>query len=246
MKKVGFGLILIMLLLGLNTTAMAEKPVLIAAADAAFVPFEFVDEKTNEVVGFDVDIVKALGEVMGYEVDFRNFPWDGLIPGLYNRNIDIIASGMTITEERAQQVNFSDPYFVSTLTIVVLESNDTITSFDDLKGKTVAVQISTTGDFAVDDVEGATAARYNTAPEALQNVILGVAHASVIDLPVAEAFLANNPNAPLKHLGPLTADDEFGLAMRKEDTELLEKVNAALIQIKENGTYDQIFDKWFN
>lgn len=246
MKKISFGLILIMFLLGLNTTAMAEKPVLIVAADAAFVPFEFVDEFTNEIVGFDVDLVKALGEVMGYEIDFRNFPWDGLIPGLYNRNIDIIASGMTITAERAQQVNFSDPYFVSTLTIVVHENNDDITSFDDLEGKIIAVQISTTGDFAVDDIAGARAARFNTAPEALQNVILGAAHASVIDLPVAEAFLANNPNAPVKHFGPLTADDEFGLAMRKEDVDLLEKVNAALIQIKADGTYDQIYDKWFN
>lgn len=245
MKKFGVGLILIMLLLGLNTTAMAQKPVLIVAADAAFVPFEFVDEKTNEVVGFDVDLVKAIGEVIGYEIDFRNLAWDGLIPSLYNRNIDVIASGMTITEERAKQVNFSDPYFTSTLTVVVQKNNTTIKSLDDLKGKSIAVQISTTGDFAVDDIEGAKAARFNTAPEALQNVAMGMIPASLIDLPVAEAFLASNPNAPLKHIGSVSADDEFGLALRKEDTELLAKINAALIQIKEDGTYDQIFNKWF-
>ncbi len=245
MKKITFLFLVIVLLTAMSSTTMAEKPVLRAAAEATFVPFEFVDEKTNKVTGFDVDLVVALGEVMGYKIEFLNLAWDGLIPSLLNGNIDIIASGMSITEERALQLNFSEPYFTSVLTIMVRDNNTTITSLDDLKDKTVAVQISTTGDFEAEEIPGVKINRYNTAPDALQNVILGVADASILDLPVAEAFLASNPNAPLKHLGPVSADDYFGLALRKQDTELLEKVNAALAQIKADGTYDEIVEKWF-
>lgn len=244
LKKIALVFSLIVLLIGAST-ALAEKPVLKVAADAAFVPFEFVDEETNEIVGFDVDLVKALGEVLGYEIDFLNLAWDGLIPMLLNQNIDMIASGMSITEERAKQVNFSDPYFTSVLTIVVKETDDSITGLEDLANKSVAVQINTTGDFAAEDISGVKINRYNTSPEALQNVVMGIADASVIDLPVAEAFLATNPHAGLKHIGAVSEDDYFGLAMRKADTELLAEVNAALTQIKNNGTYDQIVDKWF-
>lgn len=245
MKKTALLLSVIILLIGMSSTTLAEKPVLRAAAEATFVPFEFVDEKTNKVTGFDVDLVEALGEVMGYKIEFLNLSWDGLIPSLLNGNIDVIASGMSITEERLKQVNFSDPYFTSVLTIMVKDNNNVIKSLDDLANKTVAVQISTTGDFAAEEIPGVKINRYNTAPEALQNVILGVANASILDLPVAEAFIASNPNAPLKHLGPVSADDYFGLAMRKKDTDLLEKVNAALVQIKADGTYDKIVEKWF-
>ncbi len=157
----------------------------------------------------------------------------------------MIASGMSITEERALQVNFSDPYFKSVLTIVVHNNSTGITSLDDLANKSVAVQINTTGDFAADDIPGVKVSRYNIVPEALQNVILGIVDAAIIDLPVAEAFFEANPNAPLKHVGQVSDDDYFGFALRKEDTELLAKVNAALAQLKSDGTYDQIVEKWF-
>lgn len=244
MKKFFSVVVLLGMLVFSVTPVMAQKPVLKVGGDAAFAPFEFVDEK-NQVVGFDIDLVKAIGEIIGYEVQYLNMAWDGLIPSLINKNIDIIASGMSITPARQEQVNFSDPYFTSVLTIVVHKNNNSIKTLDDLANKKVVVQINTTGDFACDDIPGVKVYRYNTAPEALQNVALGVCDAAVIDLPVAEAYFAANPNAPLKHVGKVSEDDFFGLAIRKEDTELLAKVNAALAEIKANGTYDQIFAKWF-
>ena len=245
MKKMTLVALLLLVCLGTVSPALAQKPVLRVAADCAFVPFEYVDEK-NQIVGFDVDLAKAIGEAIGYEVLFLNQAWDGLIPSLLNKNIDMIASGMSITEERAKQVNFSDPYFTSVLTIVVHKNNNDIATLDDLTGKRVGVQINTTGDFAASDIPDVKISRYNTGPETLQNIVLGIIDAAVIDLPVADAFFAATPNAPLKHVGKVSEDDYFGLAMRKEDTELLEKVNAALAKLKEDGTYDEIYEKWFS
>lgn len=244
-KKNIFILVLLLLMVSFTATSFAAKPVLKVGTEATFVPFETVDEKTNEIIGFDVDLMNAIGEIIGYEIQFYNLGWDGLIPSLHNRNIDVIAAGMTITEERSQVVNFSDPYFETVLTIVVRDDNTTINNFDDLANKTVAVQINTTGDFVAEEINGVRLARYNTAPEALQNVVINAAHASIIDLPVAETYLAKNPNAPLKHLGAHSFDEFFGFALRKQDTELLAQINAALTQIKADGTYQKIMDKWF-
>lgn len=245
MKKLALVGLMLVVFLGIVSPVLAQKPVLKVAADCAFVPFEFVDEN-NKIVGFDVDLAMAIGEAIGYEVQFLNLAWEGLIPSLLNKNIDMIASGMSITEERAKQVNFSDPYFTSVLTIVVHKNNNDIKTLDDLAGKKVGVQINTTGDFAASEIDGAKVSRYNTVPETLQNIVLGIIDAAVIDMPVADAFFAANPNAPLKHVGKVSEDDYFGLAIRKEDTELLAKVNAALKQLKEDGTYDKIYNKWFS
>ncbi|NLM25498.1 MAG: basic amino acid ABC transporter substrate-binding protein [Firmicutes bacterium] len=245
MKKTAFVLLVLSLMLTMTATSIAAKPVLKVGTEATFVPFETVDEKTNEVIGFDVDLMKAIGDIIGYEIQFYNMGWDGLIPSLLNGNIDVIAAGMTITEDRAKVVNFSDPYFESVLTIVVRKDNNTIKGFEDLENKTIAVQLNTTGDFVAEEIAGARIARYNTAPEALQNVAMNAAHASIIDLPVAETYLAKNPNAPLKHLGAIAMNEFFGLALRKQDTDLLKQINAALAQIRADGTYQQIMDKWF-
>lgn len=245
MKRITLIALLLLVCLGTVSPALAQKPVLRVAADCAFVPFEFMDEN-NQIVGFDVDLAKAIGEAMGYEVQFLDMAWNGLIPSLLNKNIDMIASGMSITEERAKQVNFSDQYFTSVLTIVVHKNNTGVATLEDLANKKVGVQINTTGDFAAEEIPGVSIYRYNTVPETLQNIVIGIVDAAIIDLPVAEAFFAANPNAPLKHVGKVSEDDYFGLALRKEDTELLEKVNAALAKLKEDGTYQQIYDKWFS
>lgn len=108
MKKLALVGLMLVVFLGTVSPVLAQKPVLKVAADCAFVPFEFVDEN-NKIVGFDVDLAMAIGEAIGYEVQFLNLAWEGLIPSLLNKNIDMIASGMSITEERAKQVNFSDP-----------------------------------------------------------------------------------------------------------------------------------------
>lgn len=122
----------------------------LVAMDAAYAPFEWVDERTGEIVGFDADLIKAIAAEMGFAVELRHFEWDGIIASLLSGNADLIISAMTITEERQQSVTFSDPYFEATQFIAVKDGS-TIKSIDDLKGKKIGVQNGTTGDLFVSD-----------------------------------------------------------------------------------------------
>ncbi len=224
----------------------AQAGTLRVATEAGFMPFEFVDPDTNELAGFDMDLIRAIGDVLGMDVTIANVNWDGLIPGLLNNHYDVIIAGMTITPGRAETVLFSDPYFESVQTVIIRQDTEDIASLADLAGKIAAVQISTTGDFAAEDVEGIRSiARFNTVPEAMQAVINRAAHAAVVDLPVAEAYLAANPNAPLKHLGPVADNEFYGIAGRKQNPELMEQINEALAQLRADGTYDAIYQRWF-
>jgi len=240
MKKL---LVCAVLVLAVVQVAFAQGTLKVAT-EAGFMPFEFVAED-GSLQGFDMDLIRAVAAKLNMEIQIDNISWDGLIPALQNRNYDALIAGITITPERAQAVAFSDPYFESVLTIVVPAKNTDITGFDSLTGKTVAVQISTTGDYVAEEIEGVTILRFNTVAEAMQNVAMGTADAMIVDLPVSEAFLAAYPGAQLKNLGPV-ADHEFlGIAIHKENTELVEKVNWALAELKADGTYDAIYNKWF-
>lgn len=247
MKKFPVLFLTLVLLLAVSSLAFAQG-VLKVATEAGFMPFEYVDEKNGELLGFDMDLIRAIGETMGLEVKIDNMSWDGLIPALLNNMYDLAIAGITITEERLASVNFSTPYFESVLTIVT-KKNDGITSLDDLNGKIAAVQINTTGDFTASDLqdEGAVknVSRFDTVPDAMQAVMIGAADVVIVDLPVAQAYLEANPNAPLKHVGPVSDNEFYGIAIHKKNTDLLEKINSALLQLQENGTYDKIYQKWF-
>ncbi|NMB19791.1 MAG: basic amino acid ABC transporter substrate-binding protein [Firmicutes bacterium] len=248
MKKM-FVLVLVMMLsLGLSTLASANG-VLKVATEAGFMPFEYVGAETGELLGFDMDLIRAIGEILDLDVQIDNISWDGLIPALLNNNYDAVIAGVTITPEREENVNFSDPYFESVLTIVTKENVTNITTLDDLAGKIGAVQISTTGDFTASDLhdEGGLkgVSRFDTVSDAMQAVIIGAADVVIVDLPVAEAYLAANPAVPLKSVGAVSANEYYGIAVNKKNTDLLEQINTALLELKENGTYNEIYQKWF-
>lgn len=248
MKKLPV-IILTMILIVTSASVVWGAEVLKVATEAGFMPFEFVDEKTGELLGFDMELIRAIAAELGMEIKIDNISWDGLIPALLNNNYDVAIAGITITEERTQSVNFSTPYFESVLTIVTKNNAEDITSLDDLKGKIAAVQISTTGDFEATDlaIEGGLKgiSRFDTVTDAMQAVIIGAADVVIVDLPVAQAYLEANPNAPLKHVGPVADNEFYGIALNKKNTELLEKINGALAQLHENGTYDKIYQNWF-
>ncbi|MCR4426082.1 MAG: basic amino acid ABC transporter substrate-binding protein [Firmicutes bacterium] len=227
----------------LGATALgAAKPVLRVGTDATYPPFEFQDEKTGAYAGFDMDLIRAIGNAIDMDVQITSVQWDGIIPGLIAGNYDVIISAMTITDERLKAINFSDPYFTAGQVIVTLARDTSINTIDDLQGKKVAVQIGTTGDFAASEVRGATVKRFSTTPEAIQEVRNGGAAAAVIDLGVAAELAKEYKD--IKYGSPFTLE-YYGIAVRKKDTELLKKINRGLAAVKASGKYDEIFSKWF-
>lgn len=223
----------------------AAPKVLKVGTDAAFAPFEFKDEASNQFVGFDIDLAKALGKQMGYEVEIQNMNFDGIIPGIESGNIDMAATGMTITAERSQKVNFSKPYYKSGLAVVVKSDNTAIKGFGDLQGKKIAVQIGTTGATEAKKIQGATVREFNSSAEAFMELKAGGADAVVNDLPVNEYYIAKSGAKDAKVVGDVLSAEEYGIAVAKSNTELTEKLNKAFEEIKKNGEYEKIYLKWF-
>jgi polar amino acid transport system substrate-binding protein len=244
------GAIVVIALIGFNVFAPEkEAQVLIVGCDAAFPPFEYLDEETGELTGFDLDLMRAIGQELGMEVVIKNVSWDGIIPGLLSGNYNVIASGMTITDERKEVVNFSEPYINAGLVIITRAGEDRINGPEDLAGKQLAVQINSTGDLAAtkmqeDEGGNISIKRFNQATDPFLELKNGAADAVVMDLPVAGAQIKANPGV-YKIIGEAFTTEEYGLALRKSDTELLEKVNNALATLKTNGKYDELYKEYF-
>lgn len=217
------------------------------ATDAAYAPFEFQNEK-REVVGFDIEVLKAIAAKAGIEVKFTNTPWEGIFATLNTGERDIVISAVTITPERQQSMDFSEPYFEAKQLIAVGQSSK-VTAFTDLKTKKVGVQTGTTGDEAVQKLQGKTSAnikRYESTPLALRELLNGGVEAVVADNGVVVNFLANNKNVKLKTIDDSSFEKEYyGIAVKKGNKELLDKINKGLAAIKADGTYAKIYKKYF-
>ncbi|MCC5464030.1 basic amino acid ABC transporter substrate-binding protein [Pelosinus baikalensis] len=249
-KKIMSLLIIVVLiasfgLVGCSKEGASTVKVLKVGTDAGFAPFEFQDEKSKEYVGFDMDLIKALGKQMGYEVQIQNMNFDGLIPGLEVNSIDAVASGMTITEARKQKVNFTKPYYQAGLTIVVKNDNNAIKNFKDLEGKKIAVQIGTTGAAEAKKIKDAQVREFNNAPEAFMELKAGGVDAVVNDKPVNEYYIAQSGSKDAKTVGEPLQAEEYGIAVAKKNTELAGKLDKALDELKKNGEYEKIYVKWF-
>ena len=233
-----------------NTSGDSEKVTYKVGTEPTFPPFDTTDEEQN-IVGLDMDLIKAIGEDQGFEVTFENLTFDGLVPALKAGNIDIIAAGMNKDDpERQKQVDFSDAYYESKLMVAVTEDNNTIKSVDDLTpDMKVAAQTGTTGATKTQELadEGkiAEAVILDGLDTAMMQLLNGDVQAVINDKPVTEAYMKKQPDN-IKMVGePLNAEN-YGFAVQKGNTELLEKINAGLANIKEDGTFDKLVDEWFN
>lgn len=221
---------------------------LIVGFEPTFAPFEFTDEK-GDYVGFDIDLIKAVAEAEGLDIQLKNLSFDGLIPALEAGQIDVIASGMSIKPERLKKVDFSLPYYDAGLAIVVREGNNEISKFEDLAGKTLAVQIGTTGADKAEEAKeqyNSKVKSFNTNDLVFMELMNGAADAVIIDLPVAEDFINKKGEGKVKIVGDVLDGESFGIAVAKGNTELLEKINSGLAKVKEDGTFNELFQKWFN
>ncbi len=221
-----------------------EKPKYTVAFEATFAPLEFRDEKTGEFTGFDIELIKAIGKVEGFDVELKDMGFDGIVSSVKTGNIDIGASGLTIREDRLESVDFSIPYYQAGLGIVVRANEDKIKSFEDLKGKKIAVQIGTTGADYAKTIKGAKVTDFDQVTDALMEVKNGGADALVNDNPVNQYYVSKSKK-DYKIVGDILESEYYGIAVKKGNTELLEKINNGLKKLKENGEYAKLYKKWF-
>lgn len=239
------------LALGLTSTAQAEK--LLLGTEGAYPPFNFM-QADGTVAGFDVEIGQELCKRIGAECEVVAQDWDGIIPGLLAKKYDFIIASMFITEERKQQVAFTEPYYKAAMTHVVPQDSD-ITEFtnESLSGKVVGAQAGTTqGDYAVATYPDADVRLYPTQDEASLDMASGRIDVMVGDmLPLLDFVEKSEDGKCCKLAGEPITDPAFvgegvGIALRKEDNDLRERLNKALAEIRADGTYQKINDKYFS
>ena len=216
----------------------------VVGVNAEYPPFEFVDE-SGELAGFDIDMMNAIAEEAGFEIEWVNTKWDGIFVALSSGEFDAVCSAASITEERLETVNFSDPYFDAGQIITVRADETEITSADDLAGKKVGVQLGTTGDIWLTDETEADVVRYEENTLAFQALANGDVDAAVCDNAVAYEIVKANPEMGLKVLPEVYGAEQYGIAVNKDRPEVLEAINKGLAAIKKNGKYDEIFAKYF-
>lgn len=226
-----------------NKEAGAADNVLVMATNAEFPPYEYHDG--GDIVGIDVDVAKAIAEKLDMTLEIEDIAFDSIIPELQSGKAHLGIAGMTVDEDRLKNVDFTDPYTTASQVIIVKEDSD-ITKSDDLAGKYIGVQLGTTGDIYASDYEeqGATIERYNKGFEAVQAMIQGKIDAVVIDKEPAKVFVSQNEG--IKILDEALTVEEYAIAVKKGNTELLEKVNKALAELKESGELQAIIDKYIS
>ncbi|MDD7794678.1 transporter substrate-binding domain-containing protein [Clostridium sp. 'White wine YQ'] len=219
----------------------------IISTDVTFAPFEF--EQDGKYTGIDVDLLAAIAKDQGFDYELKPMDFNGIIPALTSNQIDAAIAGMSITDERKKSVDFSEPYFESGVSMAVGVDNNSIKSLDDLKGKTVAVKKGTAGaKFAegLKDKYGLNIKYFDNSPNMYQEVANKNSDVLFEDYPVIAYKISLDKDKPtLKVVGDKQDLNSYGFAVNKgKNKELLDKFNAGLKKLKENGEYDKILAKY--
>ncbi|HOA20763.1 MAG TPA: amino acid ABC transporter substrate-binding protein [Sedimentibacter sp.] len=252
-KKVKLAVLLILTaILAVGCAAQSSQPEteeLIMGLDDTFAPMGFRDEK-GELVGFDVDLANEVAERIGVTIKFQPIDWSMKETELNAGNIDLIWNGYTITAERQEKVAFTKPYLENSQIIVTLADSDINTKVD-LAGKNVAVQAESSALDAINSEPEVAESfgelvEFSTNNEAFSDLESGRTDALVVDEVNARYFMKQVGEEKYKVLDEDFGDEEYGIGLRKEDTELLKKINDAMDEMKKDGTYDAIYAKWFS
>lgn len=234
-------------LLAQNATS---SKVLTVGTNPEFPPFELVEKGTNKIVGFDVDLITEVAKAAGYAgVKMEAFAFDTLVEALNQKKVDAVIAGMTITDERKAKVLFTEPYYNAAQVLVVTKKNNQITTLDDIKDKRVAVQLGTTGGVVAEKALGqnnSNMKQFRKYTEVFYELKLGRVDVVVVDMPVAQAYLRMKNFSDLKISSKPMSEEEFGIAVAKENADLHKQLNAGLKTIRENGKLDQLLSKWFD
>ena len=256
MKKI---LAALLIMLGLNLSAddiglwqkstlntILQRGELRVGLEAGYMPFEMKD-KQGQIIGFDVDMMKAMAKAMGVKLKLVPTAWDGIIAGLLTGKYDIIASGMTVTQKRNLKVNFATPYISIGQTILANKKYAGKTWEDiDKVGNTVVTKLGVTGEIATRKMfKHAKIRTFDTEADAIQEVMNGKADAFVYDKPYNAIFYAAKGKGKLAFLDKPLTYEPLGWAVRKGDPDFLNWLDNFLNQAKHDGLYNRIYDKWF-
>lgn len=224
---------------GLGTITEGELRV---GSDIPYAPFEF--GRAPDYEGFDVDIVNEIAKRLDLEARFVKTPFDPIFRNLAQGRFDMVASAASITPERERTIAFSEPYFPADQSLMVKRGSD-IKTVDDLAGKTVGAQLGTTGaDYAKDKTDAETVRTYDLIDDAFNALQSGQIEAVINDFPVSK--YAEQSKKDLVVVQTIPTDESYGLAFNKDSTELRDRVNKALQDMKDDDTYTDIYRKWFN
>lgn len=224
-----------------NTTG---TPVLHVGTDAAYAPFTYQDENDN-YVGFDMDLINAVAEDAGMKIEISNMNFDGIIPALQNGNIDVAVAGMSITPERQQIVDFTNPYYTTGMSIAIRKETKDINSMSDLEGKIIGVTIGTTEANEAHKIPNATVREFNTLPDTFTELKNKGVDAILNELPTNQYYITSTNSDFATIAAPLSHPESLAIVIRKGNVDLQAKLNKSLQNIKDNGKYDEIYKKWF-
>ncbi len=238
MKKLMTVLLSTTCLLALTACGSKNGNTLVMATNAEFQPYEY--HEGDAIVGIDVEIAQAIADDLGMELKIEDMAFDSIIAAVQSGKADVGLAGLTVTEDRLANVNFSNPYTQSAQVIIVNEGSE-IAGPDDLTGKSIGVQLGTTGDIYAGDIEGAVIERDNKGFEAIQSLMQNKIDAVIIDREPAKVFVSQSEGLVL--LDEAFTIEDYAIAVAKDNTELLDKINASLKKMQESGKLQEIIDK---
>ena len=226
-----------------TTTTNAAAITINVATDATWEPFESINQQTKQIEGFDIDVLNAIATKVNLTVHYVDVGFDPLLAGMAQGTYDAAISSITITPERQAKMLFSNPYYVAGQMITVKLNNTTITGQASLTGKKLGAQLGTTGEMLAKGVANATVKSYDEIGLAYQDLLNGQIDAVICDTPIANNYVKKNATA-LKTVGSALSTENYGIAVAKGKTDILNKINQGLAIIQSNGTLDQLMVKW--
>lgn len=244
MKSVIKASILALTLMSSSVFALQGKILKVGIEDS-IAPFEFREKGSTEVIGFDVDIIKAIAKEQGFKVEIANMPFDALLPSVLTDQVDVAISSYAITEERAQIVKL-EPYYDSGLGVLVSTDllKDIHSSYD-LRGRTICAKSGTTGSYFAENIKDAKTKNYITEIEAFMAIDKGECDAVIIDKPVLEYYHVRSHDDKTAVLRDALTFEQYGIVTSKNKQNISDNIAEGLKKIRKNGTYDQIYRKWF-
>jgi len=215
---------------------------LTVGSDIPYPPFE--QGKSGDYTGFDIELMEAIGEKIGRAPEFQDTSFETIFRDVAQGKFEAVISAATITEEREKEVAFSDPYYLSEQAILVKEGSD-VGGIEDLSGKTVGAQQGTTGlELGKEKANAGELRPYPEGPDAINALKAGTVEAVIIDAPVAQNAVEEEGGVEISEKVP--TEESYGIAVAKDNTELLEEINEGLAELISDGTYKTIYEKWFH